>query len=337
VTNSDPSTRGTGQIYINGVYQGGAVALGRRQVVTAAHVLSKTAPDDTEFRLEGATYNVVDVDSTVGSGLAVLTLDRDVPEVARVGRATPGTQFQITNRPGPSDPVLTGTIVDVHTQYRFADGSQRGAVQLVLDNVLGNYDAYSGSAVIAGPGTQVIGILIEQARGGVRKPANMLIAASLADVVEQLGYPEAEHVPASVLVDAPSPATVSADGPGLTSGFRRVDFSNDGGETDLVGIGSDVDTLSIMIASPQTVPPLSIGLFGPWGSGKSFFMRRIEDRVTALAKASSAAVAGGRPSSFCRRIVHIRFNAWLHRGEPLGQPRLTRLRGSRRLHPDPRA
>lgn len=80
---------------------------------------------------------------------------------------------------------------------------------------------------------------------------------------------------------------------------------------DCLSIGSDVRALAQVIASTSVYPPLSIGLFGEWGSGKSFFMTKLRERVAQLA-AAAAAKPGG-PSWFCGQrggVVQIDFNAW---------------------------
>ena len=48
--------------------------------------------------------------------------------------------------------------------------------------------------------------------------------------------------------------------------------------------------------------PLSIGLFGEWGSGKSYFMGLLRGQVATLADSPD--------DRYCREIVQIGFNAW---------------------------
>jgi hypothetical protein len=84
---------------------------------------------------------------------------------------------------------------------------------------------------------------------------------------------------------------------------------------DQLGIDTDVRMLADVVASRLVRPPLSIGLFGNWGSGKSFFMRQMRARVRELADAAAdeerAAGARGREvSSYCSSIRQITFNAW---------------------------
>jgi hypothetical protein len=57
-----------------------------------------------------------------------------------------------------------------------------------------------------------------------------------------------------------------------------------------------------VIARTETPLPLSIGLFGAWGSGKSYFMGLLRDRVKALAASAS--------TDYHHDIVQIGFNAW---------------------------
>lgn len=59
-----------------------------------------------------------------------------------------------------------------------------------------------------------------------------------------------------------------------------------------------------VIASRQLTPPLSIGVFGDWGSGKSFFMRLMRTQTDAVLTAPE--VAG----QVVERVVAVKFNAW---------------------------
>jgi hypothetical protein len=71
---------------------------------------------------------------------------------------------------------------------------------------------------------------------------------------------------------------------------------------DLLSLQRDVNALCSVIAAADAALPLSIGLFGEWGSGKSFFMNMMEQRLDDLQKVG--------PPSFCSKIVQLRFNAW---------------------------
>ncbi len=70
-----------------------------------------------------------------------------------------------------------------------------------------------------------------------------------------------------------------------------------------------VDAFTTLILSTRTHLPLSIGLFGDWGSGKSFFMQSLshalEDRTRRIRSASPPA-----NEDWHRRVVPIHFNAW---------------------------
>jgi hypothetical protein len=77
---------------------------------------------------------------------------------------------------------------------------------------------------------------------------------------------------------------------------------------DEIGVEADVDALARVMIDRDVRPPLSIGLFGDWGSGKSYFMRLMYQRVEQLA-ARSARVADGR-GSYCADVRQITFNAW---------------------------
>jgi phospholipase C len=76
---------------------------------------------------------------------------------------------------------------------------------------------------------------------------------------------------------------------------------------DLLEITREVDALATVLAAKEVDPPLSLGLFGNWGTGKSFFMRQLDRRIRVLQEDAQAAQGD---SAFCENIVQITFNAW---------------------------
>jgi peptidoglycan hydrolase-like protein with peptidoglycan-binding domain len=92
-------------------------------------------------------------------------------------------------------------------------------------------------------------------------------------------------------------------------------FSADGTDgPDLIGVQDRVEFLASVLASKQLQTPLAIGLFGDWGSGKSFLMRRLQDRIATLGERSARADEQGRDSYFWSHTRQIDFNAWLYAG-----------------------
>lgn len=79
---------------------------------------------------------------------------------------------------------------------------------------------------------------------------------------------------------------------------------------DLIGITHDVNAFASVMSAQDLNPPLAIGLFADWGSGKSFFMRKLKERIEHIGTAAFEAKRQGRQSSYCTRIVQIEFNAW---------------------------
>jgi len=75
---------------------------------------------------------------------------------------------------------------------------------------------------------------------------------------------------------------------------------------DLLNISESVNAFASLLASNKIDPPLSIGLFGDWGSGKSFFMARMREEIAERARRAT----GQDNCVFYSRIVQIDFNAW---------------------------
>lgn len=71
---------------------------------------------------------------------------------------------------------------------------------------------------------------------------------------------------------------------------------------DLLGIFKEVEAVSTLLSMKQ-VENLAIGLFGNWGSGKSFFMNKVQEQLERQMKTESSNV-------FYKNIIQIEFNAW---------------------------
>jgi hypothetical protein len=106
------------------------------------------------------------------------------------------------------------------------------------------------------------------------------------------------------------------------------------GGDDLLGFEADARALASLIASRDTKPPLSIGLFGDWGSGKSFFMRQIREFVADIAERAAASRGSSRKTLYHDRIVQIEFNAWHYIEGNLWASLVEHIFSNLRLRPD---
>lgn len=77
---------------------------------------------------------------------------------------------------------------------------------------------------------------------------------------------------------------------------------------DCLDIERSVTAMANLIASRTLRPPLSIGLFGAWGSGKSFFIRSLRAAICNITQRSE--VTKEVSDHYWPRIVQIEFNAW---------------------------
>lgn len=117
--------------------------------------------------------------------------------------------------------------------------------------------------------------------------------------------PRESPPPAADTTAADAPTDPPQDAEPARMPLARLDTDDDGG-TDLLDLAADVDAFAAVMLTRDVVP-LSIGLFGDWGSGKSFFMRQLQDRCAQLAVQAESTLA---PGPWVSRVAQIRFNAW---------------------------
>jgi hypothetical protein len=79
-------------------------------------------------------------------------------------------------------------------------------------------------------------------------------------------------------------------------------FDAEGFGDDLLNTRRDVNAFAALLAAKNLTPPLSVGLFGDWGSGKSFFMSMLKAQIERNSHRDK--------ETFYERIIQIDFNAW---------------------------
>ncbi len=91
----------------------------------------------------------------------------------------------------------------------------------------------------------------------------------------------------------------------VIAGYHADDANPASAADDLLEVSNDANALAMLVAAREITPPLSIGLFGDWGTGKSFFMGLMRRRIEAL-----CAPTAEKTSQFCTGVRQINFNAW---------------------------
>jgi hypothetical protein len=180
---------------------GGGLIVTRMFGVTAAHCLASLMPS------EGPNGGHIEVsvnlelgdefpDATgrligVRNDLALLEIQH--PNRDRLGypipaQASEGDAWRAPYRPSEQFPVLTGKVDAPNATYQLMDGASIPALQLLVDQQIGDHHGYSGGPVAAFSEferEQILGILIEQFPNRVtRLASNVLFAAAISTVFE---------------------------------------------------------------------------------------------------------------------------------------------------------
>ena len=77
-------------------------------------------------------------------------------------------------------------------------------------------------------------------------------------------------------------------------------------DSDPFGVHKYARALCTVLAADKVTPPLSIGLFAPWGAGKTSFMKAMSDRFEQI----NELTARNPRSAYRPNIVQLWFNAW---------------------------
>ncbi|HEU4542283.1 MAG TPA: P-loop NTPase fold protein [Jiangellaceae bacterium] len=93
----------------------------------------------------------------------------------------------------------------------------------------------------------------------------------------------------------------------LRSGYLN-DLASRG--RDYLELENDVEALAMLVTSRQLEPPLSIGLFGDWGTGKSFFITRLRQRVETLSREARDSGLPQHQIDYWKHVRCLEFNAW---------------------------
>lgn len=95
---------------------------------------------------------------------------------------------------------------------------------------------------------------------------------------------------------------------------------------DRLDIEREVATIAHVLIAKRVQPPLALGLFGDWGSGKSFFMTKLQEYVETSANYYRAEERkAGTAAEWCSRVVQIEFNAWHYSDTNLWASLVTRI------------
>jgi hypothetical protein len=184
-----------GRILIGGRDCGAGVAISPRIAITAYHVIRKSADQLIEFSIaDYKRFQVERFQADEERDIAALYFSEVIDDWLPVSTPAIGAKWRATSAPPGNDPVLTGTVTANSIPIVNAKGHQVKAIQLKVDQLLGDYHGYSGSGVLDSLGKAVFGVLVEQKElrnpvniGQLPQAANVLYALSLKETAHGLG------------------------------------------------------------------------------------------------------------------------------------------------------
>ena len=258
-----------GRVLVGGKDSGAGFALGPRLVVTAYHVVRDRRDRSVAYLPAGSEpIGVERVQPDVAHDACLLWLEGEVGEFLPVSTAVRGARWRVESPPpGSNDPPLHGTVTTARMTIHKAKGQRVEVVQLQVEEQLGDFGGYSGSAVLDWLGRAVLALLVEQkplrtavALGGRQAASNVLYAVPIGDVITACGLPVRTSRPLWFDVGFLPPGMVSRPGL-LDEAVGRV-IEAEGGAA-----GAGV-----------------VLLRGPGGAGKTVLARQLAEDVRVWAE-----------------------------------------------------
>ncbi|MFI6077769.1 P-loop NTPase fold protein [Actinoplanes sp. NPDC051343] len=275
-----------------GQVRGTALLIGVDTVATPAHVVGQLsaatltllgAPGNDTYRAE-VLVSGRPGDDEPGPDLAILRFTGPRPRMrpaTLISRVSPGEQvraFGVT-RQSPGGDWVQGTIA-----------GRLGADMVQIHVTAGSVEpGFSGAPVMAADG-EVLGIVVRLRANESGQDIVMLSA----EAILKLRPPDLSRS------YRPVRPTQRRRSGGIYSGYASDAATGE----DLLHRDAEVEALALLIAARSTAPPMSVGLFGDWGTGKTFFLEKLRELIREM----TTDPASEEP--VCRQVRQIVFNAW---------------------------
>jgi hypothetical protein len=272
------------------------------------------------------------------------TADGDEVRSAGLGFLLPGRQSLITVA-GVADRSPTLTLRYGEGDHQLTPAPRREGNLAVLDlttSLASGQDGLMTAAAVAGQACTISAVndhspAVVRLAGTVRTAEDpgerftVDLTSPLAETHVAMGSPVISAGGQIIGIVGPTASNLSVDAYGVQAitraaveiaAPRRIatgtlsGAGNDAvGDVDQLGFKTYVRAFADLITSPYTKPPLTIGIFGSWGMGKSFLLEHIEREINARQAGDPDVVP---------RVHVVRFNAWEYSATEVVWPGLVR-------------
>jgi hypothetical protein len=143
---------------------------------------------------------------------------------------------------------------------------------------------------------------------------------NIIGIVGPTGTNRSVHAFGTAAIDRVLPPPPATPPPPIATGTLTGAGNDVVGDVDQLKFGTYVTAFADLITSVHTQPPLTIGIFGSWGMGKSFLLEHIQREIERRQTADKHALP---------KVHVVRFNAWEYSSMDVVWPALVRTIVSR--------